>query len=65
MHHTWSFVFMLHINDFSSISHLIHTVLFADNTTNLIESDTASAAIFPWIDNSKSLVLGSREINLV
>ena len=31
--------------DISNIAHLMYTILFADNTTTLIKSDTASAAI--------------------
>ena len=38
-------LFILYINDISNISHLMHTILFADDTTILIKSDTASTAI--------------------
>ena len=38
-------LFILYINDISNISHLMHTILFADDTTILIKSDTASTAV--------------------
>ena len=38
-------LFILYINDISNISHLMHTIPFADDTTILIKSDTASTAI--------------------
>ena len=38
-------LFILYINDISNISHLMHTILFADDTTILIESDHVSTAL--------------------
>ena len=38
-------LFILYINDISNISHLMHTILFAEDTAISIKSDTASAAI--------------------
>ena len=38
-------LFILYINDISNISHLMHTILFADDTTILIESDNVSTAL--------------------
>ena len=38
-------LFILYINDISNISHLMHTILFADNTTILRKSDAALKAI--------------------
>ena len=37
-------LFILYINDILNISQLMHTILFADDTTILIKSDTASKA---------------------
>ena len=37
--------FILYINDISNISHIMHTILFADDTTILMKSDTALKAI--------------------
>ena len=34
-------LFILYINDISNISHLMHTILFADDTTILIESEVS------------------------
>ena len=38
-------LFILYINDISNISHLMHTILFAYDTTILIESDNVSTAL--------------------
>ena len=38
-------LFILYINDISNISHLMHIILFADDTTILFESDHVSTAL--------------------
>ena len=38
-------LFILYINDIYNISHLMHTILFADDTTILIESNHVSTAL--------------------
>ena len=38
-------LFILYINDISNISHLMHTILIANDTTILIESDHVSTAL--------------------
>ena len=48
-------LFILYINDISNISHLMHTILFADDASILIKSDTKSTAIISMNRKLKKL----------